>query len=51
MKCQLLFSGKNKKNISKCRLLKILPRVLIVNYGGTVTVNVLKCHKPTFLTK
>ena len=22
------FSGKNKKNISKCRLLKILPRVL-----------------------
>ena len=28
MKCQILFSGKNKKNISKCRLLKILPRVL-----------------------
>ena len=35
MKCQILFSGKNKKNISKCRLLKILPRVLSVNntYG------------------
>ena len=32
MKCQILFSGKNKKNISKCRLLKILPRVLSVNY-------------------
>ena len=31
MKCQILFSGKNKKNISKCRLLKILPRVLSVN--------------------
>ena len=30
MKCQILFSGKNKKNISKCRLLKILPRVLSV---------------------
>ena len=30
MKCQNLFSGKNKKNISKCRLLKILPRVLSV---------------------
>ena len=30
MKCQTLFSGKNKKNISKCRLLKILPRVLSV---------------------
>ena len=31
MKCQILLSGKNKKNISKCRLLKILPRVLSVN--------------------
>ena len=31
MKCQILFSGKNKKNISKCRLLKILLRVLSVN--------------------
>ena len=30
MKCQILFSGKNKKNISKYRLLKILPRVLSV---------------------
>ena len=28
MKCQILFSGENKKNISKCLLLKILPRVL-----------------------
>ena len=30
MKCQILFSGEkknNKKNISKCHLLKILPRV------------------------
>ena len=33
MKCQILFSGKNKKNISKCHLLKILPRVLRVNDG------------------
>ena len=30
MKCHILFSEKNKKNISKCRLLKILPRVLSV---------------------
>ena len=30
MKCQILFSGKNKKNISKCHLLKILPRVLSI---------------------
>ena len=32
MKCHILFSEKNKKNISKCRLLKILPRVLSVKY-------------------
>ena len=30
MKCHILFAEKNKKNISKCRLLKILPRVLSV---------------------
>ena len=28
MKSHVLFSGENKKNISKCRLLKILSRVL-----------------------
>ena len=33
MKCQILFSVKNKKNVSKCRLLKILPRVLDVNFN------------------
>ena len=27
MKCQILFSRKNKKNIPKCRLLKFLPRM------------------------
>ena len=31
MKCQNLFSGEIKKNISVCRLLKILPRALSVN--------------------
>ena len=36
MKCQILFSEKNKKNISKCRLLKILPRVLSVKLDGRV---------------
>ena len=40
MKCQILFSGKNKKNISKCRLLKILPRVLSVN-GPVNTIKVM----------
>ena len=32
MKCHILFSERNKKSISKCRLLKILPRVLSVKY-------------------
>ena len=31
MKCQSLFSGKNKKNISKCHLLKVLPSMLSLN--------------------
>ena len=31
MECQNLFSGKNKKNILMCRLLKILPSVLHVS--------------------
>ena len=31
MNFQSLFSEKNNKNISICRLLKILPRVLSVN--------------------
>ena len=31
MKSHILFSGKNKKNISKYRLLKILPKVLSNN--------------------
>ena len=38
MKCHILFSEKNKKNISKCRLLKILPRVLSVK--GTVMLDI-----------
>ena len=30
MKCQTLFSGENKKNISKCRLLKFVPSMLSI---------------------
>ena len=33
MKCQILFPGKNKKNISNCHMLKILPRVLNIKAG------------------
>ena len=33
MNYQSLFSGKNKKNISNCRLLKILPSMLCVKSG------------------
>ena len=39
MKSQILFPGKNKKNISLCRLLKILPRVLSVKVPVTVTAD------------
>ena len=38
MKCQILFSGKKYENISKCRLLKILPRVLSVKTGVYFTL-------------
>ena len=31
MKCQILFSGKNRKNVSKYHLLKILPIVLSIH--------------------
>ena len=34
MKCQILFPGENKKNISKCHLLKILPKVLSIKSLG-----------------
>ena len=30
MKCHSFFLGKNKKNISECHLLKVLPKVLNV---------------------
>ena len=30
MKCHVLFFGQNKKNISKCHLLKFLPNMLNV---------------------
>ena len=46
MKCHILFSGKNKKNISKCRLLKILPRVLSVNKALTFSLLEQKWIKP-----
>ena len=36
MKWQILFSGKNKKNISKCCLLKTLLRVLRVKVNGYI---------------
>ena len=51
MKCQILFSGKNKKNISKCRLLKILPRVLSVNLIRLTLCELpnVKCKHLTFL--
>ena len=45
MTCQILFSGKNKKNISKCCLLKILPRVLSVNHRNFETIAIIKTNQ------
>ena len=42
MKYQKLFSGENKKNISNCRLLKILPRVLSIKKGNSYALCRLK---------
>ena len=42
MNCQITFSGKNKKNISKCHLLKILPRVLSVKTEKILIETTLK---------
>ena len=42
MKCQILFHGRNKKNISKCGLLKILPRVLSVRQHLLV-IHLIQC--------
>ena len=42
MKCQILFPEKNKKKKSKCRLLKILPRVLSVDRVSIVCDKCLK---------
>ena len=49
MKCQNLFSVKNKKSISICHLLKILPRVLSLNRLQYVFTagdkrNISKCY-------
>ena len=41
MKCQILFYGKNKKNISKC-LLKILPRAHLLKPNDVVSFHVVK---------
>ena len=39
MKCQILFSGNDKKNVSICRLLKVLPRVLSIKAMIKSTLN------------
>ena len=46
MKCQILFSGKNKKNILKCRLLQILPRVLSVKAPVITAANNIHFFMP-----
>ena len=38
MKCQILFSGKNKENISRCRLLKITQNAKCYGLRGLDTL-------------
>ena len=45
MKCQILFSGKNKKTISICRLLKILPSMQSVKKVGSGDVFTIMVSK------
>ena len=47
---QILFSEKNKKNISDCCLVKVLPRVLRVNgqFYHDVKSKYKRCYKVTF---
>ena len=43
-KCQILFSGKNNKNVSNCHLLKLLPSMLCYttfNSGDTFCTAIL----------
>ena len=52
MKCQILLSGKMKKKILKCHLLKTLPRVLsfkglhlkIISVNILYIININPCH-------
>ena len=49
MRCQILFSRKDKKNISKCRLLKFLPSMQSVNKKYTIlTIVLLNWIYPAF---
>ena len=41
----LLFSGKNQKNISVCRLLKFLPRVLSIKFSSDCIIIVYTCNQ------
>ena len=52
MKCQVLISRKNKKNISKCRLLEFLPsmqRVTSFEKGGKYFWSVISKRNPIIL--
>ena len=49
MKCQSLFSGKNKKNISGCRLLKFDPSMLSINANRNISTQVSGHNWTSFL--
>ena len=43
MKCKILFSMKNKKTISKCRLLNFLPSMQSVKYSSPILYDAALC--------
>ena len=48
MKCQILLSWKNKKNISKYRLLKFLPSMQCVKGKQYMVINICVVFAPKY---
>ena len=51
MKWHILFSMKNKKNVSKCHLLKFLPSMQSVNEYSSSFYLIYKLHSPSLSCK
>ena len=49
MKCQIIFSGKNKNNISECHLLKFFPIMLSVKNKFLLEPTIASPDQPRYL--